>query len=70
MRPKADFFLGSKSLEKRYGNALKTCFLHRKSYFLSVKVQNFGACGAATLPAIIQNIVDVVQKPIIRKVII
>ena len=41
------YFFGSKSLGKRYGNALKTYFLHRKSYFLSVKVQNVRACGAA-----------------------
>ena len=42
----------SKSVGQRYGNALKALFLQRKTYFLSVKSQNFRACGAATLPGI------------------
>ena len=57
----------SKSVGQRYENALKAWFLQRKSRFVSVKSQKFRACGAATLPAIIQNIDDVVQKANIQK---
>ena len=84
MRKSLKFFegFGSKSLGKRYENALKTRFLHRKSYFLSAKYPNFRACGAATLPVtpqkiracgaattqtIIQNVSHVIQKVIIQK---
>ena len=45
----------SKLAGQRYENALKAWFLKRKSYFLSVKPQNFRACGAATLPATPKN---------------
>ena len=72
----------SKLAGQRYENALKAWFLKRKSYFLSVKPQNFRACGAATLSAtpkkfapaarllpnqLFKNISHVVQKVIIQK---
>ena len=53
---------------------LKALFLRWKSYFRSLKSQNFRACGATTLPTIIQNVGDVVQsnyyKIIVQKTII
>ena len=47
---------------RRVKKHLKALFLRWKSYFRSLKSQNFRACGATTLPTIIQNVDDVVQS--------
>ena len=67
-RPGKFWGFGTKITWKRCGNALKRVFFEEKTAFSKREIPKFRACGATTLSAIIQNIVDVVQ--IIRKRII